>query len=355
MTTLTLEKHPLATHTLEEAVEALAWVEESSSPMISLYLCLDQPGANLAKAERLALEVIRNMSRSAREDGLALLKKVEKELGKLPREEDLSLAFFFRGGDQPVKLSVVIPGRMTTAIHLDRIPRIFELVERKDVYHRYAVVNLTSTSARILQVNAGQITESLLAGNLDLRSRLSREISRERYHHHQKDRGQRFFKEKVKILESIVREDEFDHIILAGEPRLTSSFRKMLPKSLSDKVLDESVQGRLKDFDAILRASMDAFMKEEEKESAETLDRWKHSMATGGLAIAGQQEISRALERGNLDLLLISKQIPHAIADPISLEAVQNKVTIETVDDDDLLLNHQGLAGFLRYRETHAH
>jgi|SaaInlStandDraft_1057018.scaffolds.fasta_scaffold24532_5 hypothetical protein len=342
--------HPLASHTLEEAIEALAWVENDQSPVMSLYISLDQPGANLAKAQRLALETIRNMNKASRESSLSLLKSLEKHLTKLPREESLSLAFFIREGEHPFNISVVIPGKMDTAMHFDRLPCIFELVERKDVYHRYAVVNLTTTSAKILQVNAGQITESLLAGNLDLRSRISREISRERYHHQQRDRGEKFFKEKVKVLEEIVREDEFDHIILAGEPRLTSSFRKMLPKHLAEKVLNDSVEGRYQNFEMILKASMETFMKEEEKESAQNLDRWKQSMATGGLAIAGHQEISQALDQGNLDLLLVSKQVPHALADPISLQAVQSKITIETVDDEELLLNHQGFAGFLRYR-----
>ena len=343
--------HPMATHTLEEAVETLAGKSENMDPVLSLYLSLDQPGANLAQAERQALGMVRDMGRHDRAGAFSLIEGLEVHLSKVPREEGMSLAFFLRNGDDPFNIAVVVPGHIDTKVRVGRLPSIFELVEKKDVYHRYAVVILTTSSARILQVNAGRITESLLAGNLDVRSRLSREITRERYHHHQKDRGQRFFREKVSVLESIVREGEFDHIVLAGEKRLTSSFHKMLPKALADKVLDDSVDGHHNSFDAILRSSMEAFMKAEEKESNRAIERWKQSMAMGGLAIAGPDEVGSALIRGNLDQLLISKQTPKTLADPISLQAIQFKIPIETVDDEDLLINHQGLAGFLRYRE----
>jgi protein required for attachment to host cells len=343
--------HPLATHSLEDGVEALAWLKDTSDPVVSIYFTLDQPGANLAKVQRQALETIRNMNRHSRDSALTLLKSLENHLLRLPKEEDLSLAFFLREGEQPCRVAVTFPGKVETMVRFDRQPSIFELVERKDVYQSYAIVNLTSTSAKIFQVNAGRVTESILAGHLDLRSNVSRKISRERYHHHQQDRGQRFFKEKVKVLESIVKDEKVEHIILAGEPRLTSSFRKMLPKALGTKVLDESVEGRHTSFEAILKSSMETFMKEEEKESSLNLDRWKQSMAMGGLAIAGAQEVTQALERGNLDLLLLSKHTPLSLGDPISLKAVQNDVVIETVEDEDLLLNHQGIAGFLRYRD----
>lgn len=335
---------------LENALEALAQIQENENLFLSVYFKTDKLKNNLQVTVQKILQLHSNFGKEQRKEILSLIKHLEVVCSDYTNRKDYSLACFIRGGDEPVVIVVEVPGELTNEVHLSTLPSIFSLVEKKDQYHRYAIVYLTSVSARIIQVNAGRITQNLLTGSLDLRSKVSREISRERYINHQQERGVKFYREKIEIIESIVRDNGLDHIILAGEPRFISQFKSLLPEYLNQKVIDETISGNIDSFESVLKASIVAFVKQEEKESKQAMEKLRYALATDGLAISGYEEVREALRNHRLDKLIISKECPKTLADPILKEAVLKNILIETVDDEFLLEQLDGFAGFVRYK-----
>jgi hypothetical protein len=254
MSTESLSENLVNLH-LENAVETLANIPENENIFLSVYFKIDKLQNNLQVIIQKILQRQASFGKKSKKEILALIKSLETICSKHESKKDYSLACFIRGGEDPVCISVELPGYLEYEVHLSSLPSIFSLVEKKDQYHRYAIVFLTSVSARIIQVNAGRITQNLLAGSLDLRSKVSREISRERYVNHQQERGLKFFKEKVNVIECIVRDNDLDHIILAGEQRFTSQFKSLLPETLSEKVIDETIVGNMNSFESILKSS----------------------------------------------------------------------------------------------------
>ena len=56
-----------------------------------------------------------------------------------------------------------------------------------------------------------------------------------------KDRGGKFIKEEIRILERVMSAGGHTHLILAGSPRKTSRLKKALPKRLADNLVDTVV------------------------------------------------------------------------------------------------------------------
>jgi len=335
---------------LEKSVETLAGLRDNENLILSIVTSLDKPNKNLRHLIQMSLEVQRVLGKEFRHEILSLIKQLENTFKTLKANQENSVAIFIRVGEEPICMQVNLPGKIEDKIYLDFYPAIFDLIEKKDVYHRYVVVNLSKESAHIFQVNAGAITKNLMSENLDVNTNVGRKISKERYVNHQKERGVRFVKEKIGIIDSIIRDTGLDHIILAGDKNMTSTFREQLPSHLQEKVLDQTLDKVHHSFEDILRDSIKTFVEEEEKESQATMNHLKHVLATGGLAVSGYEDVQEALDGKRLDLLVISKECPETIAEPVIREAVNQKIDIETVSDEELLTLYDGFAGFTRYK-----
>jgi hypothetical protein len=334
---------------LENLITTLVQIDSNDQLFFSVIVPLGRK-RDLISAGQKMLELQRARGREYREQALEAIALLEKNFTEHLSLEASSLACFIRCGDEPVFESIVLPKVMDLNVNMGSLPMLFHLVEFKDVYHRFAVVVLTQTSAKIIQVNAGKITEQLMAGRLDLRSKIGREMSKDQYHNTQRERGVKFFKEKVSVLRSIVQENSMGHIILCGDPRLTSTFKDLLPHDLRSKVIDQSVDANLRSIQEILKHSLDVFVENESEESKRTVLRWRTELGKGGLVTSGVHAIEEALVQCRLDMLIISKSCPTSISEPLLRLAIQQNIEIETVDDEDINDIEDGVAGFLRYR-----
>lgn len=337
---------------LEKSVELLAKIEDSENLFLSITTPLKNPYRELQSLVRMVLEAQRVLGKEFRQGVLELIQHLERVFKEIEPQKDRCMAIFLREGNNPIQVVIDLPGTIEQKVHLDFYPMIFDLIEKKDVYHRYAVVTLSKLSAHIFQVNAGVITKKLMSENLEKKAKVSRKISKERYVNHQKDRGMRFMKEKIRILDSIIRDTGLDHIILAGDPGLTSMLREQLPVHLKEKVLDRTLDKIHHSFEDILKDSIEAFVEEEDKESQEVMERLQHALATGGLAVAGYESVCQALRDFRLDKLIVSKECPNELIEPIVREAVNQNLSIETVSDSEILSLYEGFAGFTRYNSN---
>jgi protein required for attachment to host cells len=216
------------------------------------------------------------------------------------------VAAFARGGNRPFFLGLQFQVPVPERLSVSPTPDVYHLVELKDTYHRYVVLISTAESARILEVNLGAITREVWTERPELRERVGREWTQAHYQDHRRERGERFAKEKVELLERLMDGGGHTHLILAGNPRMTAQIRKHLPKRLLDKLVDAvpaSGNARAED---IVEATLATFIDRERQESLDAVAELFAAIKRGGLAAAGTKTLA-ALRRGQADVLVMGK------------------------------------------------
>jgi peptide subunit release factor 1 (eRF1) len=118
-------------------------------------------------------------------------------------------------------------------------PHVYPLARVADQYRRYAVVLADTNRARIFVFAAGRAINEQSIENVKTKRTRVGGWSQARYQRHEENYHLHHVKEVVDMLERIVREEEIEHIILAGdETAVIPLLREQLPKALEEKVID---------------------------------------------------------------------------------------------------------------------
>jgi len=155
-------------------------------------------------------------------------------------------------------------------------------------------------------VDVGTVTRRLWAERPELRKRVGRIWSHEHYQNHRRDRGDKFIKEKIRLLERVVSGGGHSHLILAGSAEAVARLRRRLPRRLSEMLVDiVTASSRDKDAD-VVTATLASFIDHEQQESVLTAVRLKNDLRRGGLAVAGTHSALQALGRRQVDVLVMA-------------------------------------------------
>ena len=291
---------------LKKHVRTLATLPEADAPVISCYL-------ELLNGKIKDRDIYNDLSRTVivglREQKLYNVQKAQESVAKYLKNNLLpnskGAAIYSRAGNNPFFLPLQFRVPLPNWVSLSLTPNIYHLVEMKDTYHRYVVMISTKKSARIVEINLGEVTAQLWQEREELRERVGREWTKEHYQKHSHERGVKFIKEKIKILEQIFLSGGHTHLILAGHPTMTSRVRNELPKHLLEKLVDEvSISGQAKTTN-IVEATISSFVKSEEKESQIIAEVLSQKIHAGGLAVAGSEASILALQHGNVDTVVL--------------------------------------------------
>ena len=293
---------------LQKHIRTLATLPEAAAPVISCYLNLEpsERGYRHALDERVRL-LRKSLAGETRRHFEEALGQIEAHLRAGVRAGTTGLAIFARGGQNPFFLPLQFRVPLPNWFAVNSTPNIYHLVELKDTYHRYVVLISTEESARILEVNLGAVTEDVWKQSPDLRERVGREWTKEHYQNHRRERTNRFINELIRILHQLMSGGGYGHLILAGNPRVTSQIRKALPSHLAAKVVDivpASEYDRTKD---VVAATLVSFIEQEERESLAVVDKLQQERNTHGLAVAGTRASFEALRQGQVDVLVLAK------------------------------------------------
>ena len=294
---------------LPKHVRTLATLPVTDAPVISCYQSL----AAGRLADRSAFDdrvqsLRRGLSIQEQHSFDAALARIEEVLATELLPNSKGLAAFSRAGEQPFFLPLQFQVPLPNWIAVDSTPNIYHLVELKDTYHRYVVMLVTEDSMRILQVNLGAVTAQIWKERPDLRQRVGREWTKNHYQRHRQERTRKFFKNAIEVLNQLMSAGGYRHLILAGQPAMTSLIRKNLPKHLQKQLLDivpASGATRLSD---VVESTLSSFIEAEEQESRTTVGNLIHQLRTGGLAVVGTGPSFWALRCGRVDVLVLSKE-----------------------------------------------
>jgi rubrerythrin len=289
---------------LAEHLQALAALERTPAPVISCYLSF-QPRWEEALGKDLdALRQAPNAGDS--------LKEATGEIWRFLRNEDsprtTSVVCFARGGAAPFFLGLRLQVPLPALTVADSIPHLFPLAELRTSSHRFPVLLVTETAARILEVDLGIVTEHWWRTRPELRRRVGREWTPRHYENHRRERTRLFLKEAVRALADRLAAGGYGHFVLAGEPRAMAAVRKALPKHLADRLSETVPIARDETFSALAVTTKLAADAHQQQESRRLVDRLLREMHSSGTALAGTGACFDALKRGRARTLLVARE-----------------------------------------------
>lgn len=337
---------------LQKHIRTLAVVEETNAPMISCYLNLEKGPAACQNFIRGRAGVLRKILFGEGLTGFdEALAQVEAFVATELLPEAKGVAIFARGGESPLFLPLQFRLPLPDWFAVTALPNIYHLVELKDNYHRYVVLLAHEDNVRILEVNLGEATEQLWTMRPELRQRVGREWTKEHYQSHVRVQTERMIKETVDVLEQLMSAGGHTHLILAGNAQVTGRVRKALPKAVAAKLVDTVVASSRDNTSEVVAATLSAFIEQEEQESLALVERLQEEVFTNGLAVVGPEESFKALQRGQVDVLIVAKDMPDTLTkEELVRLAEKSGCQVEAVNYSEALLAFDGVGCLLRYR-----
>jgi len=295
---------------LQTHLRTLITLEEDEAPIVSCYVhrAIGRNGSGPPLFERRVRAVRKVLGGEQLDRFEEAFERIQRYLSTEVRPTTRGVATFARAGTQPFFLGLQFEVPLPDRLSVNSTPDIYHLVELKDTYHRYVVLISTEESARILEVNLGAITREVWAERPELRERVGREWTHEHYRNHRRDRGERFLKEKIGMLEKLMAAGGHTHLVLAGSPRRTARIRNCLPKHLRAKlivVVPTSANARVAD---VVEATLSSFIEREQQESLDAVAELVSALRRGGLGAAGTAATFEALRRGQTDVLVMARE-----------------------------------------------
>lgn len=336
---------------MKEMMIRLAEVEANESPVITCMVNLTQTHQQASdEIERQSIEVSRSLDHAKRRCFEEALESITSYLLKTPLPEASGAVVYARAGDAPFMMAIPVGVAFDTSIIVDDLPHVYPLVETRDTYHRFVVVTLTAREARIFETTAGSITNEIMTERPELRKKIGREWTRERYQNHKRDRKSRFVQSKIEVVEELMAKRGHNHLIVAGSPKMVSQFTKALPPKLQEMLVDTLDVNPKAGISPIILEAIDSFVANEHEESHDRVDQLESAVMRRGLGVIGEACVREALEHGYADMLIIDQDYADSvIKEELVKIAINAGVEIETVKESEKLGRLGGVGCLLRY------
>jgi peptide chain release factor subunit 1 len=112
----------------------------------------------------------------------------------------------------------------------------------------------------------------------------------------------RFLKEVIEALEQVADEQ----IILAGPGQTKKQFQELLPKHLSEKIVDV-IDVDIDEEHRILAESLQIISKKETEASSHAVERLRAEILQDGLSVYGYEDTIHAVKNGQVEVLILEK------------------------------------------------
>jgi peptide chain release factor subunit 1 len=259
-------------------------------------------------------------------------------------------------------------------------PHLYPLARLIDQYRRYAVVLADRNRAQIFVFASGRAVDRQELQNVKTKHAKVGGWSQARYQRHEENYHLQHAKEVVETLDKIVRDEDIQHVILAGdEETVIPLLREQMPKMLEEKVIDALSFGIDTPEHELFEESLTAFQRHDSLTDMEKVERLLNEYRADDLGVAGVPDTLAALSNGQVEEILIAAK-PESIQydkeevekvltlyrgeEPLPDELDQRSVADELVkranvlssakvtfiEDSTRLEQLGGVGGFLRYR-----
>ncbi len=373
---------------LRDRLEKLANFEPVDLPVVSLYLNLtpDQHGRDnyetflrKAFAERLKAFEDKPAARESLERDAA---RIQSYLEDEVHRSSNGLAIFAAAGVGEFFDAVQLDAPLDEHwLFLGPVPHLYPLARLFDQYPRYASVVLDTNQARIFVFGLGSVEKrEEVTGTKTRRSSMGG-WSQARYQRRAENFHLHHVKEVVETLERIVRDEEIQHVVVAGDDVVVPLLKEELPAHLREKLVDVVKIERSAGEDEIVQATLEALRQKDAETDSERVGELLGAWQSNGLGVVGPESTLRALQMGQVDELLISatpqdlkavQKFPEdsptgdvvvatsaaapaeenqlKLSDELVTRAQQTGARIRIIEDPALLKEFGGVGAFLRFR-----
>ncbi len=258
-------------------------------------------------------------------------------------------------------------------------PHLYPLARLIDQYRKYAVLLADTNRAQIFVFGAGRESNRTELQNVKTRQAQVGGWTQNRYERHIENYHQQHVKEVVEVLGHIVRDEQIDSVIIAGdEETIIPMLRAELPKELTAKIIDHMSLGMDTPEHELLQESLKVFRRHDSLSDMEKVEKVLSEYRRNGLAVAGATETLVAVSNGQVEEVLIAASTAkiafdddevrkvlaaygtsveqltldrHFVADEIVRRAQQRSdARVTFVEDSSRLEQVGGVGALLRYR-----
>jgi peptide subunit release factor 1 (eRF1) len=360
------------TDRLSTELDRLASFEPGGSPVISLYLNLTANQHGRDQFEAFLRKELNERLRTYPAGGPEL-RSLEQDAEQIreymtmldPAANGLALfACSAAGLFEPFVLSVPIPEHR---LYISDRPHLYPLARALDAAPRYAVVVANTHSARIFVVAANMLRVAEEVHGVKTRRHKMGGWAQARYQRHIDNYHEQHAKEVVAVLSRVVKDEQVEAVLIGGDEVIVPLLKDYLPKDLAARIVDV-----LKlDVRAPEREVLDTTLETMRGQDAETdrakVDQVLSEYRANGLGIVGVKETALALERGQVDELLVTaaanaapggsadngsgaQEVSEQTAEQLIVKARQTSATIRFIEDPSLLSEVGGVGALLRFK-----
>jgi peptide chain release factor subunit 1 len=243
----------------------------------------------------------------------------------------------------PFESQVTVAGR----------PDLYQLAKLEDEYERAVVGIIDTNTARLYVYEYGKLEP---AGGPDedpvhFQKRQTGGWSQARYQRHIDNHRKDFADEIVQALQDLVEREDVHHVVLAGDEVVMSHLNRAMPKALAQKVTGTFKADIRANVNEIAAEAMPILERAERESGMSVVARLVQEVRSGRLGVSGVEATGRALERGQVDTLVIDE----AKIGPIERKelvrlAAMTSAEIEVVEDAPPLAEMGGVGALLRYQ-----
>jgi len=198
--------------------------------------------------------------------------------------------------------SISLPVEIDNLLVVDSSPYIRPLARIQDEWESFTLVLLSSNQAKIFSVSYGD-AEQQKSLSKDIMNRHKKGgCSQARFQRLRKGAIHAFLTEVKEALEKTADK----RIVLAGPGLAKIQFQDMLPKHLSERIVDV-IDVDIDDEKQLFTESIRLVSEEEQQKSADAVLQLKEEILKDGLAAYGVDETLQAVKNGQVELLIIEK------------------------------------------------
>jgi peptide chain release factor subunit 1 len=283
----------------------------------TLYLRIEKTPQLSHSIELKELIKIRKKELETQKSSSEVKKSVEDDLKKI--QEYVNLKFSRDGVNtlavfsccalkfwKVVTLQIPIQSQLIIQSH----PYYRPLSSALDQQKRFLFILIERAKARLFEISTGEILEhSDILDDVPARVKEGGfgGYDERRIERHIDDHVRKHFKHVAETADHFYKKYSTDYVILAGSETNTSEFRQFLSNDLGAKVvavIHEEMTAAPKD---ILGKTMQIEKEMRQKEETQLLNQLFNEVNSGGLGIVGLDSTLRALQRGQVNQLLVQE------------------------------------------------
>jgi len=301
---------------LAEQIDALAAFTATALPVISLYLNAQSDDHGRDHFASFVRKELHTRARTfapktaARASFLRDVDRIEKYLATELRPSTNGLALFACAGAEDFFEAVQLNATLERhEIYVDHKPHLYTLALVTKQFPRYAAVVADTDSARVFVFGlSSTISEDRVESTKLSRTQTSG-WSLARYQRHMQNYHQHHAKEVIEVLERVVRKEEIQHIVFAGDQAVIALLEKQLSPFLAAKVIDVLRLEIRTSERQVLEATLAAMRRQDARDDSEKVEHLIGDYRSGGLAVAGVHDVLAALSRGQVEEVLLSTSL----------------------------------------------